>query len=63
MPDRPVIIIFSDESNPELEWASCGWGSDPVLMAKAREAIDGGVDYRDTIDRLRLFGFEVEFER
>ena len=64
---KPRIICFSKDSDLSFQWESDGWyrikdwgkPKNEALLARAKEAIDGGKTVPEVIKRLRRAGFTV----
>lgn len=67
MARKPGVIVLSADGEESFRWLSDGWNDlkkaegprARELMARAREAIEAGLDVPDVIARLREAGFSV----
>ena len=55
---KPVIIVKFEKDN--VTWKSAGWGDDPKLMKKAKNAINKGENPGEVVDLLSKSFLVVE---
>ena len=57
--NAPAIIVDFDDPDGVVEWHSCGWGTNAILIHLAKDCISRANDPMEVIENLSKAGFRV----